>query len=258
MPVDPEKPAPVALVTGSSRGIGRATALALSRAGYRVGINHPGDDGEAAAAVAAEIASWGGEAAVFAADVATPADIDTLFARLEARWGPPDVLVNNAGICPLSPFFDIDVALWDRVHVVNLRGAFLCAQRAAAGLLAAGKPGRIINISSISAFRGGSLQVHYGPSKGGLVALTAALAVALGPHGITCNAVLPGTIVTDMNREFLADATQREALERQTCLGRLGTPEDVAAAVVFLASDQAAYITGATLLVDGGEAVKHL
>ena len=178
------------------------------------------------------------------------------------RLMPPspgwNILVNNAGICPFADFLDISEALWERVHSVNLKGAFFCSQEASRLMLRDGKGGRIICISSINAIKGGAVQAHYGPTKAGMVALMSALAVSLGPRGITCNSILPGTLDTNISRDYLAVPENRRDLERQTCLGRLGEPDDVAGAVLFFASDLARYVTGATLLVDGGEFVKHL
>lgn len=250
-----------ALVTGSSRGIGRALALALAREGARVVINYPTVEEEPAAGEvrrAIEAVVAGGEGLPLRADVSRQDEVRRMFARVDETWGGLDILVNNAGICPMTAFLDIDEALWDRVHGVNLKGAFLCAQEAARLMIRDGSGGRIVSISSISAYKGGSVQAHYGPTKGGLISLMASLAVSLGPHGVTCNSVLPGTIETDINRDYLATPANRRDLEGQTCLGRLGEPDDVTGAVLFFASDLARYVTGATLLVDGGEFVKHL
>jgi L-rhamnose 1-dehydrogenase len=142
--------------------------------------------------------------------------------------------------------------LWDRVQDVSLKGTFLCSQAAARVMVAQGRGGRIIAISSISALVGGGRQTHYTPTKAGDYSLMQSLAIVLGPHGITCNAILPGTIATDINREDLADPAKRAAVEKRIPLGRLGEPDDVAGPVVFLASEAARYVNGAGLLVDGG------
>jgi L-rhamnose 1-dehydrogenase len=162
-----------------------------------------------------------------------------------------DVLVNNAGICPFRSFFDIDVELWDRVHHVNLRGAFLVTQAVTRRMVDVGRPGRVISVSSISAWTGGVLQTHYCPTKAGVSALMKSLALVLGPKGITCNSVLPGIITTDINRVDLARPGRQEFFAERIPLG-LGTPEDVAGAITLLARPEAAYINGAELLCDGG------
>ncbi len=248
-----------ALVTGASRGIGRACAVALAREGARIAVNYPSADEESAAAdTVAEIQAAGGQALIVRADISRQAEVRTMFAETDTAFGGLDILVNNAGICPMAPFLEISEALWERVQDVNLKGAFFCSQEAARLMLRGQTGGRIIAISSISAIKGGTVQAHYGPTKAGLIALMASLAVSLGPQGITCNSVLPGTIETDLNKEYLTVPENRRNLEVQTCLGRLGMPDEVASAVVFFASDLARYVTGATLLVDGGEFVKHL
>jgi L-rhamnose 1-dehydrogenase len=248
-----------ALVTGASRGIGRACAVALAREGARVAVNYPDASEEAAAAeTLAIVKTAGGQAIGVRGDVSRQAEARAMFAETDAAFGGLDILVSNAGICPMAPFLEIDEALWDRVQDVNLKGAFFCCQEAARLMQRTRNGGRIIAISSISAIKGGSVQAHYGPTKAGLIALMASLAVSLGPQGITCNSVLPGTIETDLNKDYLTSAENRRNLEVQTCLGRLGMPDEVAGAVVFFASDLARYVTGATLLVDGGEFVKHL
>jgi L-rhamnose 1-dehydrogenase len=248
---------PVALVTGASRGIGAAIATRLAKAGFFVWLNYP-EDPRGADAVLREILSGGGQGATVQADVASLPAIERMFAVIENASGRIDVLVNNAGICPFLAWNEVKEADWDRIHSVNLKGAFFCSQQAAKVMIAKGVAGRIISISSISAIKGGTIQVAYGPTKGGLVSLMAALAVCLGPHGITCNSVLPGTIETPLNQNFLAVKANREPLERGTCLGFVGQPGDVAGLVAFLASPESRYITGAALLVDGGATVKHL
>jgi L-rhamnose 1-dehydrogenase len=247
------------LITGASRGIGRATALMLAREGARVAINHPGGGEEnAAEMVLSEVRAQGGEGIVVQADVSRLNEVRSMFGQIDAAFSGLDILVNNAGICPFADFLDITEAMWERVHDVNLKGAFFCSQEASRLMLRDGIAGRIICISSINAIKGGAVQAHYGPTKAGMVALMSALAVSLGPHNITCNSILPGTLDTDISRDYLSVPENRRDLERQTCLGRLGEPDDVAGAVLFFASDLARYVTGATLLVDGGQFVKHL
>jgi L-rhamnose 1-dehydrogenase len=241
----------VVLVTGSSRGIGRATAVSFAETGARVVINHPG---EPVAAAEAErlVRAAGGEPLVIAADVGVPADVRRMVDTVIDRWGYVDVLVLNAGICPLVPFLDTDEALWDRVHSVNLKGAFLTAQAVARHMIERGKGGRIIGISSVSAWTGGAEQVAYCPTKAGMSALMRVMAISLGPHGITCNAVLPGEIETDINREDLAMPGKREYMEGRIPLRRVGEPRDVADLVRLLAEEGARYVNGAEIVVDGG------
>ena len=241
----------VVLVTGSSRGIGRATAISFAETGARVVINHPGEP-EAAAEAERLVRAAGGEPLVISADVGVPADVRRMVDTVIDRWGYVDVLVLNAGICPLVPFLDTDEALWDRVHAVNLKGAFLTAQAVSRHMIGRGKGGRIIGISSVSAWTGGAEQVAYCPTKAGMSALMRVMAISLGPHDITCNAVLPGEIETDINREDLAMPGKREYMEGRIPLRRVGEPRDVADLVRLLAEDGARYVNGAEIVVDGG------
>lgn len=250
-------PGRVVLVTGAARGIGRAIAAAFGGEGARVAINHPGER-EAAAETARLVSEAGGEPLLVEADVADPAAVSRMAREVDDALGPVDVLVNNAGICPHVEFFDIDVDLWDRVHHVNLRGVFLVTQEVTRRMVAAEHPGRVISIASISSWVGGALQTHYCPTKAGVSSLMKSLAIVLAPHGITCNAVLPGVIETDINREDMARPVRRESVEARIPLARLGRPEDVAGAVTLLARPEAAYINGAELLCDGGMFVNLL
>lgn len=245
----------VALVTGGSRGIGRAVCERLAAAGAQVAVNYPSEEDNAAATVAA-IEAAGGRAVGFRADVSHKDEVERMFAAVLERFGRLDILVNNAGICPFAEFLEISEELWDRVQSVNLKGAFLCSQAAARAMLARGGGGRIVSMSSISAIVGGSLQVHYTPTKAGIRSLMQSLAIVLGPHGITCNSVLPGTIATDINAEFFEDRDTLRRYESRIPVGRLGQPADVAGAVAYLVSDEAAYVNGAEILVDGGALVK--
>jgi len=241
--------AKVALVTGGSRGIGRAISLRLARAGAAVAVNYHGTE---PADVIAEIEAAGGRAIAVQADVAGKAQVDAMVATVVDQLGGLDVLVNNAGICPFHEFLDMPEELWDRVQDVNLKGVFLCSQAAARVMVRQGRGGRIVSVSSISALVGGAQQTHYTPTKAGIHSLMQSLAIVLGPHGITCNSVLPGTIATDINKEDLSDPEKRAYMERRIPVGRLGAPADIAGPVAFLASDEAAYVNGAALLVDGG------
>lgn len=241
----------VAIVTGASRGIGRGIAVRLARDGARVLVNYASAE-DAAREVVSEIESFGGEAWAYRADVGRKAEVDAMVEAVVERYGRIDILVNNAGICPFRDFLDIEEETWDRVQTTNLKGTFLCSQAVAKVMVERGIPGRIIAISSISAVGGGGQQAHYCPTKAGQDLLMKSMAIQLGPHGITCNTVAPGTIETDINRDDLASPAKREYMINRIPLRRLGQPADLGGPVAFLASDDAAYVTGAFLLVDGG------
>jgi L-rhamnose 1-dehydrogenase len=252
--------AKVALVTGGSRGIGRAICLGLADAGAAVAVNYHqpeapefGRDNFAdAREVVATIEARDGKAIAIEADVADRAAVERMIGATVDQLGGLDILVNNAGICPFHEFLDMPEDLWDRVQDVNLKGPFLCSQAAANQMVAQGHGGRIISVSSISALVGGALQTHYTPTKAGVHSLMQSLAIVLGPHGITCNSVMPGAIATDINKDDLSDPEKRAYMERRIPIGRLGEPNDIAGPVVFLASEAARYVNGAALLVDGG------
>lgn len=248
----------VAIVTGASRGIGRACAQALANQGAAVVINYSagadkqfGREG-AVEEVVAEIRDAGGKVEALEGDVAQPETAEKLVRLAVERFGGVDILVNNAGICPFHDFLTMPYELLDRVIRVNLYGTFLCSQAAARQMVQQGRGGSIIAISSISALVGGGQQTHYTPTKAGVHSLMQSLAIALGPHRIRCNSVMPGAISTDINREDWSNPDKRRYLEGRIPLGRFGEPSDVADVVVFLASDMARYVTGASILVDGG------
>jgi len=244
------------LVTGASRGIGRATAVECARHGADVAIN-VFNDPEATQSLVQEIKALGRKAVVFNGDVADPDSAPAFIDAAVAGLGGVDVLVSNAGICPFHSFLDMPRSTLRRTMEVNLFGAYYMCQAAANQMVkqgrdAQGRGGSLIAISSISALVGGEMQTHYTPTKAGVHSLMQSTAVALGKHGIRCNSVMPGTIATDINKDDLADPKKREYMEGRIPLGRLGVPEDIAKVVVFLASDLAAYVTGAAVLTDGG------
>ena len=241
----------VVLITGASRGIGRATAVEAARQGANVALNTFRDDA-VAAEVVAEIEALGRQAIVVDADVALPDSATTFVNTAVEAFGRVDVFVSNAGVCPFHAFLDMPVETLQRTMEVNLHGAYFMTQAAANQMVKQGEGGAIVAISSISALVGGEMQTHYTPTKAGVHSLMQSCAVALGRHGIRCNSVLPGTIATDINKDDLADPKKREYMESRIPLGRLGKPEDIASVVAFLASDMAAYMSGAALLVDGG------
>ena len=238
----------VLLVTGGGRGIGRAIALVAAEAGADVAVA-VSRDVAAAEAVAGEVRSMGRKAAAYRTDVADPAACEKLIASTIADLGRLDVLVNNAGITRDGLVIRMSDADWDAVLDTNLKGAFNCSRSALKRMLRQ-KSGRIINITSVVGLTGNAGQVNYSASKAGMIGLTKALAREAAPRGITCNAIAPGWIETRMT-EGLPESLQAD-WKGKIPLGRFGLPEDVAEAVVFLASDRAAYITGQVLAVDGG------
>ncbi|HLZ72952.1 MAG TPA: 3-oxoacyl-[acyl-carrier-protein] reductase [Dehalococcoidia bacterium] len=238
----------VALVTGASRGIGSAIARALGAAGCGVVVNYRGSR-EAAAAVAAAVEAAGGRALAVAGDVADPSAVEALFDAAQAGLGPIDILVNNAGIAQDGLLLRMSVDDWDRVLDVNLRGAFLCTKSALRGMIRR-RWGRIVNVSSVVGLMGNAGQANYAAAKAGLLGLTRATAREVASRGITVNAIAPGFVETDMTAT-LTEA-QREAVLREVPLARFAQPQEIAPAVVFLATEGAAYITGQVLSVDGG------
>ena len=248
----------VAIVTGGSRGIGRATAIALAREGARVVINHfrsadAAFGGEAAAEeTLAGVRSAGGEGVLVDGDIANPETGTRLVEVAVERFGGVDIHVSNAGICPFHAFLDMPPDLYRKVVDVNLGGAFFSTQAAANQMVKQGRGGSIVAISSISALVGGAMQSHYTPTKAGVHSLMQSVAIALGPHNIRCNSIMPGAIETDINRDDWSDPKKRAYLDSRVPLGRFGKPEDIADVVVFFASDLSRYVTGAALLVDGG------
>jgi 3-oxoacyl-[acyl-carrier protein] reductase len=235
----------VAVVTGGSRGIGRVLAQRLARDGARVVVTARSAEG--AEACAAEL-SGSGHLGV-ACDVSDRAAVDALVKRVETEFGAIDVLVNNAGVTADNILVRLGDDDWDRVMDTNLRGAFLMTRAVARGMMKR-RAGRIINVTSVVGLTGNRGQVNYAASKAGLVGLTKAVAKELASRNVLCNAVAPGFIETDMTSELSPGA--RETLQQQIALGRLGSPEDVAGVVAFLAGPDASYITGQVIVVDGG------
>jgi 3-oxoacyl-[acyl-carrier protein] reductase len=240
----------IALVTGAQQGIGRAIAVALAHDGADVAVNYLDDRG-AAEAVAAEVRATGRRALVLQGDVARAADAAALVEATTRGLGSPGILVNNAGVFPRHDVLAITEADWDHVLGVNLKGSFLCAQAAARRMIEAGAGGAIVNVSSV-AMRGTPLGVHYAASKAGVVGMTRALALALAPHRIRVNAIAPGLTDTAQPRYGNTEAELIE-LGRQIPLeGRLARPEEIARVAVFLATDEAGWVTGQTIHVNGG------
>jgi L-rhamnose 1-dehydrogenase len=239
------------LVTGGSTGIGRAAAVGAAQAGADVVINYRSRDDEAQACIA-EIEAAGQRGLAVQGDVAQAETATEFVAKAVEAFGKVDVMVSNAGICPFHSFLDMPVETVQRTVQVNLLGGYFMCQAAARQMVEQGGGGAIVAVSSISALVGGEYQTHYTPTKAGLHSLMQSAAIALGRHRIRCNSVLPGTILTEINKDDLADEEKRRYMEGRVPLGRLGVPEDLAGPIVFLASDMAAYVTGAALLVDGG------
>lgn len=236
------------LITGASRGIGRAAAVAFARNGYNVAVNYCKSK-EKTAALADELNSYGVMTAAYQADVSDKTEVEEMFRKAEQELGKISALVNNAGIAEQILFSDITEEKWDRMFAVNVKGAYNCTQAVLPSMIHE-KYGRIINVSSMWGISGASCEVHYSASKAALIGFTKALAKEVGLSGITVNCVAPGVIGTDMNAAISGEIL--EELKENTPLNRIGTSEDVAEAILFLASDKASFITGQTLSVDGG------
>ena len=237
-----------ALVTGASRGIGRAIALALAKEGYAVAVNYAGSR-EAAEAVRDEITAAGGQAFTLQGDVSSAEDVDRIFKTVKEEFGFLDVLVNNAGITRDSLFIRMKEEQWDEVIDTDLKSNFLTV-KAAGAMMMRRKKGAIINIASVSGIVGNIGQLNYSAAKAGVIGLTKTAARELAPRGIRVNAVAPGFTLTDMTDKIPEDV--KNGMLHTIPLGRFGQAEEIAKAVAFLASDNASYITGQVLKVDGG------
>jgi glucose 1-dehydrogenase len=241
----------VAIVTGSSSGIGQSIAIRLGSEGASLVVDfHTHPDG--ANETKAKIEAAGGKAITLQADVSKATDVQNLVEQAWSQFGGCDILVNNAGVEKHAPFWEATEADYDEVLDTNLKGAFFLSQRFVQKLIAAKKPGRIINISSVHEDMVFPNFASYCAAKGGIRMLMRDLAMELGPYNITVNNVAPGAINTPINASLLADKPKLDALLRNIPLGRLGEPDDVSSLVAFLASDEASYITGSTYFVDGG------
>ena len=238
-----------ALVTGSTRGIGKAISLRLARDGASIGIVGQKSSGDE---VVRQIQALGAEALSVQADISRDVEVRHMVEEVESGLGTVDILVNNAAITDYeySSAWDVDEGMWDRICDVNLKGTFLCCRAVMPGMLHKGW-GRVINISSTSGINGGTSGVHYAASKGGVIALSKALAREVADHGITVNVVAPSKIDTDMFRMAAPGAKRDETIARIP-VGRLGQPDDIAEAVAYFAGEDASYTTGQVLVVSGG------
>jgi glucose 1-dehydrogenase len=239
-----------AIVTGAATGIGKAIALRFGQSGANVVIDHRAK--EDADAIVREIEQHGGHGLSVAADVTDESQVDALVSQAVEHFGGLDVLVNNAGIEQAHPVVDTPLDVWQRILNVNLTGPFLCSRAAARAMIARGRGGRIINISSVHEDLAMPNNAAYAASKGGVRMFMRTLALELAPHGITVNDVAPGAIATPINRSVRDDPEQARELLEEIPLKRVGQPDEIAALCTYLASDAASYVTGATFVIDGG------
>jgi len=242
----------VAIVTGARRGMGRSHALVLAKAGAKVVVSDISE--KDCQKVVEEIEKNGGQALVVKCDVTKKEEVDNLVKKTIERFGRVDILVNNAGICQFKPFLELTEEEWSRTIDINLKGYFLCAQAVAKEMVKQ-KSGKIINIASVASGQVGigfPTLAHYSASKGGIIALTETLAVELAPYGIRVNAIAPGMIETPMIASIKENPQQEKEMLKRVPMGRVGKPEEVSNLVLFLASDESSYITGSTVVIDGG------
>lgn len=242
----------VAIITGARRGMGRTHALVLAKAAAKVVVSDISlEDCEK---VVGEIEKMGGEALAVKCDVSQKSEVDNLVKQTVSQFGKVDILVNNAGICQFKPFLELTEEEWDRTLDINLKGYFLCSQAAAKEMIKQ-KAGVIVNIASVAMGQQGigfPNIVHYCASKGGIAAMTEALALELAPYNIRVNAVAPGMIDTPMIDTVKSDPKTLEGLMARVPMKRAGKPEEVSNLVLFLASDASSYMTGSTIVIDGG------
>ena len=239
------------LITGAAGGIGAQTVSLFARNGYNIVI-HYNRSKATSLRLLQESNSYGAEAIICQADVSVRSEVDSMFAQAESEFGGVDILVNNAGIASEALFTDITEEEWDRMFDVNVKGVFNCSQAALKGQngMISHKSGKIINISSIWGVTGGSCEVHYSAAKAAVIGMTKALAKEVAPSGITVNCIAPGLIDTDMNSALSKEDIA--VFANETPVGRIGRPEEIAAAIFYLASDSAGFITGQVLSVNGG------
>ena len=243
--------AKTALVTGASRGIGRAVAIGLACEGCDVVVNYVRNQ-EAAKETAAAIRELGRKAIVVQADVSRLQDIEGLVRCAEDEFGRIDILVNNAGVAFVEPVLDISEQTWDATLHTNLKGVFFCSQCVARHMIANRISGAIVNVSSTNATVAEADTAHYNASKGGVELATKSLAIELAPHGIRVNAIAPGVIDTEIDTESFSDPAFRENYLNHIPMKRFGNPNECVGAVVFFASDESSYVTGQSLVIDGG------
>ncbi len=245
------KNTPIVIITGGARGIGFGIGECFAKAGYGVVVADVNAD--AAKAAAQQLLAAGAPTSLgLACDVTDRASIDKMVAQVVAQCGRIDALVNNAGICPFVDAMEMTPEVWQKTLDVDLTGPFHCTQAVAKHMIARGQGGRIVNITSMADTHTNANQVDYAAAKSGLRMMTVGFAIALGPHGITSNAVAPGHVLTDMTKHHWSQPGPAQYIKTRVPVGRMGRPQDIGHACVFLASPQAEYINGITIRVDGG------
>lgn len=238
----------VAAVTGAGTGIGHGIAVRMAREGADVAIHYHGN-AEGARRAEASIEEQGRSCSSYQGDLGTTAGARGFIDAALERFGRIDILVNNAGVTWPASFLELTEETWDQTFAINLRSMFVCSQKAARAMVERGRGGRIINLTSVHGFSAAPRHAHYEATKGGIIMLTKGMAIDLAPHGITVNAIAPGAIEVE---RYFTPTYDRDAMGARIPLGRVGVPADISGAATFLASDDASYITGATLLIDGG------
>ncbi len=241
----------IVLVTGAGGGIGSAIARGFATCGAKVGLTDIDEQG--INQLSKQISDEGAVSLAYGMDVSMRSEVERVLDEIERQWSAPDILVNVAGVIKRDPFLDASDTDWDRIMGVNLKGTWICSQSVSRRMIVSKKAGAIVNIGSITSETADATQVIYAASKGGVRSLTKAMAIALAPHGIRVNSVAPGTIATEINRSYFKE--NPKALKGRLLrspLGRFGNPEDVVGGVLYLASELADYVTGATLFIDGG------